>query len=146
MSPEVEELLNDLEGSVAPTLAWTETRERIHELHKKSQSFEERGLIIKIYLTLMESVEKMKLVKDIPQFRETLKSDYNLLLISESLDANHNIDPTKLLAVTRREIEAGHMVDNNELHQLAKTGDQVLDLPPRKSLWSKIIDGLHRMG
>lgn len=134
MKNEIHDLLTELEASVAPTLAWTDTRQRIHDLHQKAETFEERGLLLKIYVTLMDSVEKMKLVQDVDKFRDTLKKDYNLLLISESTDGKH-IVPAKLLAVTKREIEAGHIDEEHDLHKLALMGDHLQTPPAPKRGW-----------
>jgi hypothetical protein len=139
MSQEIEELRKELEASVGPTLHWTNTRARIHELHGKAKTFEERGQLLKIYVTLMNAVERMELVKDVETFRETRRKDYNLLLIVEATDGK-DIVPSKLLAVTRREIAAGHIDEKHELYQLA-LADNYVPTPrsPQKSWWARLM-------
>lgn len=143
MNPEIEELLDELEASPGPTLDWRGTRERIYALHAKSESFEERGFLLKIYVMLMDSVEKMKLVKEVEEFRKVRQQDYNLFLIRESTDGE-NIDPQKLLAACQREIAAGHMAADDEMHTLARYGDQFISPPPAKppvtgSWWKRVF-------
>ncbi len=143
MNPEIEELLDELADSNAPMLNWTDTRNRIHALHEKSESFEERGKLLEIYAMIMESVQRLKLVEDVELFRRTRNQDYNLFLIREST-TGEKIDPKKLLAVCQRGIAAGRMASNSDMLKLAEYGDRFIGPPLRQSataLWWKRIFG-----
>jgi hypothetical protein len=78
-------------------------------------------------------------VKDMEEFKKLRRQDYNRLLISESTDGEH-IVPAKLLAVTQREIEAGHIDEEYEMHKLALMGDYLQKPPAPKQSWlSKLL-------
>lgn len=141
MNQAISELLRELEESPAPTLDWTNTRKRIIDLHRSAESFDERGLIVRMYVTLMNSVEKMKLVTDMEDFKELRRKEYNLLLISESTDGK-DVVPSQLLAVMRREIAAGNADEGHELYELAKMGDYLKSPsspPPPTSWWKRLL-------
>lgn len=140
MNPAILDLLTELEESPAPTLEWTSTRQRILDLHRNAETFDERGLVLRIYVTLMNSVEAMKLVADIEAFKEARRKDYNALLISESTDGE-NVIPSKLLAVLRREIAAGHTDESHDLYELAKLGEhlQTPPKPPVRASWWRTL-------
>lgn len=134
MKEEIKELLEELEGSVGATVTWADTRQRIVKLHQSPNTFEKLGLLLKIYVILMDSIEQMKLTADLDEFRETRRKDYNLLPISESTNGT-NVVPSKSLAVMTREIEAGHIDKTHELYALALAGDTILTPPPPKPSW-----------
>ena len=143
MNPAITELLTELEESPAPTLDWTNTRQRVIDLHRKAQTFDERGLVLRIYVTLMNGVEAMKLVTDLAAFKEARRKDYNMLLISESTDGK-DVIPSKLLAVMKREIAAGNVDESHELYELARVGDYLqTPLPPTAptSWWKRLLGG-----
>jgi hypothetical protein len=83
-NPAILELLTELEETPALTLDWTNTRQRIVDLHRNSETFDERGRVLRIYVALMNSVEFLKLVADIDAFKEASRKHYNALRISES--------------------------------------------------------------
>lgn len=140
VNPAILELLTELEETPAPTLDWTNTRLRVIDLHRNAETFDERGLVLRIYVTLMNSVEALKLVADIDAFKEARRKDYNALLISESTNGE-DVIPSKLLAVLRREIAAGHTDESHELYDLAKLGDylQTPPQPPVRTSWWKAL-------
>jgi hypothetical protein len=84
VNPAILELLTELEETPDLTLDWTNTRQRIIDLHRDAETFDKRGLVLKFYVTLMNSVESLKLVADIDAFKEARRKDYNALRISES--------------------------------------------------------------
>jgi hypothetical protein len=131
MNPEIKEQVRQLEEKSATVVDWIETRDRIHALHGKLATLEERGLLVKIYVRLMDVVEHADVVQDQKLFRQARQSDYNLLLISESR-VGATVDSGKLLAVTRREIAAGHIDEEHALHKLALAQPPTLH---RQSVW-----------
>jgi hypothetical protein len=63
---------------------------------------------------------------------------YNLLLIKEATigRTDGNIPPDKLAAITRREVAAGRMSPDDDLHKLAVAGDTVLKPLAAVSAWT----------
>ncbi|MBS0525551.1 MAG: hypothetical protein JSS04_18115 [Proteobacteria bacterium] len=128
----------ELEGSPALTYAWVDTRARIHELHAKAETSEERGLLLSMHIILMNSVELSGLVKDLEAFREERRKDYNRLLMSEATDGR-NFVPAMLLEATQREIAVGHIDEDHEMHKLALAAAQVS--PPKQASWFSRLFG-----
>lgn len=139
MNPETEQLLAELEGSPALTLVWIDALARIHELHGKATTFEERGLLLSMHIVLMNSVELAGLAKDSEAFRKMRRQDYNLLLMSEAT-IGQNVVPAMLLAVTRREIAVGHIDEEHEMHKLALAATHVAP-PPKQGSWLSRLFG-----
>ncbi|MCZ8100733.1 MAG: hypothetical protein O9972_22830 [Burkholderiales bacterium] len=115
-------------------IEWLRRREEVIDLHSTSSSFEERSFLLGIYVALMNSVERAGAVNDIEEFRDLREKEYNMMLITEATDGK-NIVPALLLAVTRREIAAGRMKADHELHELAEAGDRFLTPAPAKKGW-----------
>jgi hypothetical protein len=134
MNPEIKELFYEVEARSASIVGWIETRDRIHALHGKAATFEERGHLVKMYVRLMDVVEHAGVVQDSKLFIQARQSDYNLLLVSESRDGA-TLDSGKLLAVTQREIAAGHIDEEHELHKLALARPPTLHRQPAWQVW-----------
>ena len=137
MRPEVQALLSSLsEGS---EIDWKDARREIVDLHRTSVSPEERSLLLGTYVALMNLVERSNAVDDLPAFREARRQEHNLMLITEATDGQ-NVVPALLHAVTKREIAAGRIQPDHELHKLAEAGDMILTPePPKKGLFSRLL-------
>ncbi len=79
---------------------------------------------------------------DPQSLRNVAASEHKLFLIKEASDADGIIDPDELARVTRREIEAGRMDEDDSMAQLASAGSKVLgkqpQREPRASLWKRM--------
>jgi hypothetical protein len=134
MNPEIKELLQELEARSGTVDDWIEMRDRIHALHGKLTTLEERGLLVKMYVRLMDAVEHADIVQDLKLFRQARQADYNLLLFSESKDGV-TVDSRKLNAVTQREIAAGHIDEGHALHVLSLVPPSTLQRQPAWQAW-----------
>ena len=116
-------------------LNWRQAREDIHEAHDAADTEPVRVLCVSMHKTIMDAVEREGLVEEhmLADFREARRQDYNFLLIKEAMigRTDGNVLPDKLAAITRREVAAGRMSADDELHKLAVAGDMVLP-PPRR--------------
>jgi hypothetical protein len=124
MNPETEQLLVELEES--PALTWKDTCARIHDLHRKAKTSDERGLLLSMHIILMDA------------FREERRKDYNMLLMSEATDGQ-TFAPAMLLAATQREIAVGHIDEEHEMHKFSLASVHVA--PPRQALWLSRLFG-----
>jgi hypothetical protein len=104
-------------------------RDRIHDLYEAA-THDERGTLLAILNATMGLLERQ--TTD-PEAQERLRAartaDYNLLLMKESLEGE-NVSPARLLAATAREVAAGRMSPDDEMHKLAQAGQLLLPPPP----------------
>lgn len=58
---------------------------------------------------------------DLEEIRKARDQEYILLLIREAMigQTDENLDPFKMLAITTREVRAGRMREDDELHKLS---------------------------
>ncbi len=79
---------------------------------------------------------------DATGLRNVALSEHKMFLIKEAQDSEGNIDPDELARVTRREIEAGCMDEDEGLAKLADAGSKVLGKGPRREkkpgLWKRL--------
>ena len=80
---------------------------------------------------------------DATGLRNVALSEHKMFLIKEAQDGEGNIDPDELARVTRREVEAGRMDEDDRLAKLADAGSKVLGKgPPREEkpgLWKRLF-------
>lgn len=116
-------------------LNWRQVREDIHEAHDVADTEADRVLCLSIHKTIMDAVEREGLIEEdsLAEFREARRQDYNLLLVKEAVigRTDGNVPPDKMAAITRREVAAGRMSANDELHRIAIEGEMAL-APPRR--------------
>ncbi|GEM_PF-2477738 len=126
----VADFLHKLLAGVATgaKLDWPRIRDEIHAEHDRAATTQERETLLSVYKTVMDAVERQMRPEDLEKFRKTRSEDYNLLLIKEATIGDHsgNINPQRMAAITRREVTAGRMSPDNELHKLAVAGAAVL--------------------
>jgi len=96
-------------------------RNQIIKEQKVATTPEERIALLRLHMAVMDSVERNGGVTNIKEFRKARHQEFALLLISEAMigATDGNIDPDKLLAVTAREVAAGRLSADDELHKLA---------------------------
>jgi hypothetical protein len=80
---------------------------------------------------------------DAQALRNVAASEHKLFLIKEASGAEGMIDPDELARLTRREIEAGRMDEDDSIAQLAEAGSKVLGKgpgrEPQPSLWKRMF-------
>jgi hypothetical protein len=100
-------------------IRWREVRQEIRNEHKRARTFDERGVLLGIYKSVMDFVEATANFS--PEALEIFKTErrqyYCLLLATEVVAEGGNVDPMKMKAVMRREIEAGRIASNNEFEK-----------------------------
>ena len=70
---------------------------------------------------------------DAQALRNVAESEHKFFLIKEASGPDGMVDPDELARVTRREIEAGRMDEDDSIAQLAEAGSKVLGKgPPRE--------------
>jgi hypothetical protein len=119
------ELLDDVGDRPGHLLTrWREIRDEIHDEHERAITFNERGVLLAIYQVVMDFVETQSSFspKDLTAFKTARRQDYCLLLAREAVVEGGAVDPVRMEAVTRREVEAGRMAPDDELRKLALEG------------------------
>jgi uncharacterized membrane protein YhaH (DUF805 family) len=119
-------LLTDV--ATGANLDWPRIRDQIHAEHDRATTTKERETLLAVYKAVADTVERQIRPEDLEKFRKTRSEDYNLLLIKEAAtgDQSGNINPQRLATITDREVTAGRMSPDNELHRLAVAGAAVL--------------------
>jgi hypothetical protein len=118
-------------------LDWKRIREEVHDEHERATTTAERVALLSIHKALLDKVERDTdfAPEDLETFKTTRRQDYNLLLIQEAIIgrdvADTNIDPQKLAVITEREVKAGRMTANDDLHKLAVAGAAILTPFPK---------------
>ncbi len=100
---------------------WMEIRAEIHFEYDYA-SPADRLTLLKIHASVMDAVERQLAPADLKTFRTARRLDYNLLLMSECVLGDGNVSFEALEVVTRREVEAGHMLPNDEMRRMALQG------------------------
>jgi hypothetical protein len=117
-------------------------RNDIHEEHERATTTADREALLSIFKRVMDEAEPQIRAEDLEEFRKVRRQDYNLLLVREAVigDDSGLINPQRLAAITRREVDAGRMSPDDELHKLAVPGATVLTPrpPPSPPLWSRL--------
>jgi hypothetical protein len=121
------------EVAAGGTLDWVRMRNEISEEHERAATAEERVICLQLHKAVMDAVERQAPPEILANFKKTRLEDYNRLLVSEALIGctDGNVDPTKLLEITRREIAAGRMSPDAKVHELAVIGARFIG-PPAK--------------
>ncbi len=80
----------------------------------------------------MDHVEQHIQPEDLEEFKNFRREDYNLLLIKEAMIGNDTdiLDTHVMAAITSREVAAGRMSPDNELHKIAVAGSFILGSRP----------------
>lgn len=104
---------------------WRAIRDEIASLHEKATTEQE-------YVTLLEAHRKLVAVGQFAFDEETYakllpitKAEYRLFLNKEAME-NGLMNPALLERITRREVEAGRLSDDDELRQFTVAGVSVL--------------------
>jgi hypothetical protein len=109
-------------------LDWGSARADIFKDFDRATTTSEREFCLGLHKSLMDAVEQTIDPGHMDEFRKTRAQDYRLLLIKEAaLGCDDGIlDPAKMAAITRREVDAGRLSADDDLHRLAVSGDMIL--------------------
>lgn len=121
MSPEISNLMVRMMSRRCQN--WGQARalrDEIVELNKVAKTGEEQAAICFAFNALMDNVEADDLIdpSSLDQFRNVRKADYKMIVAQQAW-IGENVDPARLEAVTRREVEAGRLDAHDGLRQLA---------------------------
>ena len=110
---------------------WGELRKNIHAAHGNAVTTEDRVLCLGIHKAVMDLMEGQIAPENMQEFREARSEDYNLLLLKEVMVGKTDglVDPVKMAEITRREVAAGRMTADEDLHALALAGVEVFGRP-----------------
>ena len=113
-------------------LNWSRIRDEIHEEHGRATTTHDREALLGVYKTIMDHVEQHIRPEDLEEFKKFRSQDFNLLLIKEGMIGNDTdiLDTHVMAAITSREVAAGRISPDNELHKIAVAGSFILDSRP----------------
>ena len=101
---------------------WRGLRDEIHQEFGKANTSEEREFLLEAHKILNDLLERnLDDPEKIKVFQEARLKDYHLLIVQECL-VGTNVSPKILDTVTRREVAAGRMTQDDELLTLGKVG------------------------
>jgi hypothetical protein len=123
---------------------WRQLRDEIHKEHEAATTTEDRVALLGLYKSLMDWVERSDgAVTDIEAFRKARRQDTALLLIREALIGvtDGQVNPDRMLEITAREVAAGRLSRDDELHKLALGGLEQFDAKAQRQkpgMFSKV--------
>jgi hypothetical protein len=116
------------------TADWRKVREEIVDAHGRATSIAERVLCLDLHKAIMDAVERQGVIapEDLEKFRDVRRRDYLHLLVQESMIGltDGHLNAQKIAEITRREVKAGRLAEDDELHELAEAAAMVLGSPP----------------
>jgi hypothetical protein len=124
----------EAQAAIGGPMDWPRIRKEIHAEHERAITTADREALLTIHKIVMDTVERQIGAEDLAEFRKIRRQDYRLLLIQEAIigDNSGNINPQRMAAITRREVEAGRMAADDELHNFSVAGATILaPLPPK---------------
>ncbi len=117
-----ERLVKELQSG---SLDWRNAREDIIAEHRQATTTADRVTCLKLHQAIMDAMERSNVApENMAQFQKTRGQDYNMLLVSEAIigRTDGNVPPDKMVEITTREVNAGRMKPDDELHVLAVNG------------------------
>ena len=113
-------------------LNWSRIRDEIHAEHDRATTTHDRETLLGVHKTIMDHVEQHTRPEDLEAFKKFRREDYNLLLIKEGMIGNDtdNLSAHVIAAITNREVAAGRMSPDDELHKIAVAGSFILGSRP----------------
>lgn len=113
-------------------LDWSRMSKEIHAEHDRVITTLDRETLLGVHKTVMDHVEQQIRPENLEEFRKFRSQDYNQLLIKEAMIGNDDILDTHVMAViTNREVAAGRMRPDDELHKLAAAGSFIFGSRPK---------------
>lgn len=112
---------------------WRPWREDILAEHRASATVRDRVTCLQLMDTLMNAVERNNIEpQNLDAFRKTRREQYCAMLIQEAIvgRTGRNIDPVVMASITSREVRDGRMMADDDFHQLAISGAEVLGSIP----------------
>ena len=126
MSPGIADLLSRMMKLRLTFFDVRPLRDEIVQLNKTAQTDEEQSALLFAFNALMDRTETMGLDRDtLEKLRGLRKADYLAMLNVQALRGDL-IDPDRLDAITRREVEAGRLAADDDFRRLSVAGASVL--------------------
>jgi hypothetical protein len=104
----------------------------IHAEFKRATTVTDREALLAMHKVVMDVAEDTIDDEALEDFKKARRQDYIPLIVQEAMigqdSSDGNIHPEKLTPITRREVEAGRMAPDDDLHEMAVTGETVLIL------------------
>jgi len=126
MSPGIADLLSRMMKLRLTFFDVRPLRDEIVQLNKTAQTDEEQSALLFAFNALMDRTETMGLDRDtLEKLRGLRKADYLAMLNVPALRGDL-IDPDRLEAITRREVEAGRLAADDDFRRLSVAGASVL--------------------
>jgi hypothetical protein len=111
------------ESQVGKEIDWLKVREEIIAEHERATTTAERITCLDLHKAIMDFVERSNCIspENMDAFRRTRAQDYRTLLVSEAIigRTDGNVPPDKLAEITTREVNAGRLSADDEIHKLA---------------------------
>jgi hypothetical protein len=97
-----------------------ETRDELYKYNAIAKTETEQAIICALFVAIMNYWKRQYPGDE--KIANLAEADYKFLLMSQSLNADKTINPAKLERVTRREVEAGRLDENDDFRQHAVCG------------------------
>jgi hypothetical protein len=117
------ELLESIwESDPSEMFDWGKASSKIRDAHEAATSTAERVLCLEMHKKINDFMESQLKDKEVlKKFQKHRGHDYHFLLLKEVMigKTDGDVDPARMAEITKREIAAGRMLANNEIHILA---------------------------
>jgi hypothetical protein len=143
MSPGIADLLSRMMKIQLTLSDVRPLRDEIVQLNKTAQTDLEQSSLLFAFNALMDRAETMALDHDtLEKLRGLRKAQYLAMLNVQALRGDL-IDPDRLEAITRREVEAGRLAADDEFRRLSVAGAAVLGKrpPSNRRSWVQRVFG-----
>ncbi len=117
----MEKLMQMTESPAYVLADWREIIKEIDSEFKIAKSTDERVALLAMFKATMDIAETTIAPEDLEKFKDARLKHYKSHVLSECF-VGKEICTETLFAVTEREISAGRMSAEDNLHQIAKTG------------------------
>jgi hypothetical protein len=106
----------------------------IHAEHERATTNADRKALLSVHKAVMDAAERQIRAEDLEEFRKVRRGDYILLLIKAAIMGDNSgiINPQRMAVIARREVEAGRMAPDDEVHKLAVAGATIPTPLPRQ--------------
>ena len=109
-----------LDAPGAPAVNWREIAEEINVEWEKAATTDQRVALLTVFKATMDIAETVIAPSSLDAFRDARRRHYKTFVLQECM-VGTNVCVETLDEVTRREIDAGRMAEDDELRNLAKT-------------------------
>lgn len=113
-------------------------RDRIVSLHGDVDVEADKVTLIQLYHAIIDCAARNVLASggDVQPLQDLRKSEERFFLMKEAM-VGDNVDPDRLAYLTQREILAGRMTPDDDFHNFAVAGSEVMGKGPASASGSK---------